>query len=394
MNIALRPSGGRGEYELAGRQGELHVHDLFNLPIFIEILPGVTINAYSRCVLKDGKPRIRLTQQARNAHPSSLIAAAMMLPKPRRERHETHGTDLLRWERFVVQTVRIDVVLRNKNIIVSPLTVRLENGDNVRLDISFPERMARVVRVWTAAATETGALAEAVRAHATAFTSPSSTQAQLANALAVLHAALDKPETDMLPILEAHYHLALASAPSVGDISAEVGDEDFVEEIHIDPADARVKRVRQWRLAAVRGGSAFGFRRKVREAYNSRCMFSGQRLPRTEATATAGVDAAHILPWSRFDLDATKNGLCLNKQCHWAFDEGLFRLSFVQTENAYVVSIPDPVRLAAKSANFDIGSFDALVGVIPLNRLPANRAQWPSRQYLEELNRFLDGQIG
>ena len=62
----------------------------------------------------------------------------------------------------------------------------------------------------------------------------------------------------------------------------------------------------------------------------------------------AGVDAAHILPWSQFDLDATKNGLCLNKQCHWAFDEGLFCLSFDETENAYIVSIPNPVRLAAQ----------------------------------------------
>jgi hypothetical protein len=97
MNIALRPSGGRGEYELAGRQGGLLVHDLFGLAMFIEILPGVDINAYSHCVLKDGKPRIRLTQQqTRNAHPSSLIAAAMVLPKPRRERHETHGKNLLR----------------------------------------------------------------------------------------------------------------------------------------------------------------------------------------------------------------------------------------------------------------------------------------------------------
>ncbi len=63
MNIALRPSGGRGEYELAGRQGELHVYDLFDLPMFIEILPGVAINGYCHCVLKDGKPRIRLTHE-------------------------------------------------------------------------------------------------------------------------------------------------------------------------------------------------------------------------------------------------------------------------------------------------------------------------------------------
>jgi hypothetical protein len=54
MNIALRPSGGRGEYELAGTQGELHPSDVFGLPIFIEILPTVAVNAYSKCLLKDG----------------------------------------------------------------------------------------------------------------------------------------------------------------------------------------------------------------------------------------------------------------------------------------------------------------------------------------------------
>ena len=390
MNIALRPSGGRGEYELAGRQGDLHVDDLFGLPMFIEILPGVAINAYANCVRKDGKPRIRLTQPARNAHPSSLIAAAMMLPKPRRERHETHGANLLRWEQFVVQTVRIDVVPRAGGVLICPLTVRLENADGVRLDISFAERMARVVRVWTAAATPSGAIADAVRAHAGAFTSTTATQAQLAGSLAVIRSALNNPEGDMLPLLESHFGLGALSAPSVGDISAEVGDENFAEEVHVDPAEARVERVRQWRLAAVRGGSATTFRRKVREAYDSRCMFSGQRLPRTDATSTAGVDAAHILPWSRFDLDATKNGLCLNKQSHWAFDEGLFRLSFDDAENIYVVSIPNPVRLAAQAAHFDIESFDAIAGRVPRNRLPANEALWPSKQYLAELNRFLD----
>lgn len=390
MNIALRPSGGRGEYELAGRQGALHVHDLFGLPMFIEILPGVEICAFASCVQRDGKPRIRLAQAARNAHPSSLIAAAMMLPKPRRERHETHGANLLRWEQFVVQTVRIDVVPRTGGVLVCPLTVRLENADGVRLDISFAERMARVVRVWTAAATPAGAIADAVRAHAAAYTSLTASQSQLVGSFAALHSALKKPEGDMLPLLEAHFGLGALNAPSVGDISAEVGDEDFIEEVHVDPAEARVERVRKWRLAAVRGGSASAFRRKVREAYDSRCLFSGQRLPRTEATTTAGVDAAHILPWSRFDLDATKNGLCLSKQCHWAFDEGLFRLSFDNTENAFVVSIPNPVRLAAQAAKFDLASFDAIAGRIPRKHLPTNEALWPSKQYLAELNRFLD----
>jgi len=188
----------------------------------------------------------------------------------------------------------------------------------------------------------------------------------------------------------AHFRLGPATGPPVGDISAKLGDEDFAEEVDKDPTEARVERVRQWRLAATRGGYAATFRRNVREAYNSRCVFSGQRLPITEATSTPGVDAAHILPWSRFDLDATNNGLCLNKQCHWAFDEGLFRLAFDDAQNSYVLSIPDPVRLAAQAAEFDIDSFQANAGVIPMNRLPPDQAQWPSKKYLVELNHFLD----
>ena len=89
-------------------------------------------------------------------------------------------------------------------------------------------------------------------------------------------------------------------------------------------------------------------------------------------------------------LDAAKNGLCLNKQCHWAFDEGLFRLTFDEAEHIYVISIPSPVRLAAANAHFDIASFDAIVGPIPRERLPTNENLWPSSQYLQELNDFLD----
>jgi hypothetical protein len=392
MNIALRPSGGRGEYELAGTQGKLHLNDLFGLPIFIEILPAVAVNSHSKCLFLDGKPRIRLEDpNVRNSHPASIIAGAMMLPKPRRKRQDTHGVNLVRWEQFVVQTVRIDVVRLADRVIVRPVTVRLENADGARLDVSFAERMSRVVRVWTAAATATGRLAEAVRTHAKIFTAVNSTQSELANTTAMLHLALNKPEGDMLPLLEAHFKISTASTPSIGDVSAEITDEDFDEEVSIDPAEARIERVRQWRLSAVRGHSASSFRRKVKEAYDSRCLFSGLKLPRTKATATSGVDAAHILPWSRFDLDGTKNGLCLSKQNHWAFDAGLFRLSFDKTENVYVISIPEPVRAATQKADFNLEPFHALVGPIPRENLPKNEGLWPSPKYLDELNRFLDG---
>ena len=104
---------------------------------------------------------------------------------------------------------------------------------------------------------------DAVRAHAKAFTSVNSTQAELITAFSRLHDALNETEGDMLPLLEAHYGLGTVVAPTIESVSANVGDEDFAEEVHVDPAEARVERVRQWRLAAVRGSSASTFRQKV-----------------------------------------------------------------------------------------------------------------------------------
>lgn len=382
----LRPSGGRGEYELAGRQGTIHVHDLFNLPIKIEISPGVTINSFSQCVLRDGKPRIRLTQQARNAHPSSLIAAAMLLPEPRREKHETHGNTLLSRKNFVVQAIRINVVQRPFEVLICPLIVRLENGDGLQLDISFPQRMARVFHVWTAASAGNDRLSQRVRDHCRAFTSPLSTQSDYTRSYQNLHDALGKPDGDILPLVESHFGINTADAQQI--ISEDV--DALVEDVNISPEEARVERVKRWRMAVVRGSSAALFRRNIQTAYDSRCLFTGQRLPRLDVTSSAGVDAAHILPWSRYDIDSTCNGMCLTKQCHWAFDEGILRLNFDTDENTYVISISPAVMQAAPQSGFDIGYYSNLCGRVPLANLPANRADWPSPQYLNELNAFLD----
>lgn len=393
MNISLRPSGGRGEYELAGRQGDLHVHDLFGLAIWLEILPGVAINAFSHCVLKDGKPRIRLTEKGRNAHPSSLVAAAMMLPKPRRERHETKGTNLLLWEQFVVQTIRVNIAKRANGVLISPVDVRLENGDNARLDINFAQRMARVVKVWAAAAVGNDPVTIAVREHAAAFTSAVSTQTALVSSYSALHDALGKPKGDLLPAVEKHFGiLAVSAATSIEPADAESAEAPLSEDLYLSPVEARIERAKQWRLAVVRGTSAANFRRSVQAAYDSRCLFTGQRLPRLDVTSSAGVDAAHILPWSRYNLDSVGNGLCLNKQCHWAFDEGVLRLQYDESANSYVVSIADVVAKSAPKSGFDLAHFETLCGLVPRKNLPKNTSEWPSKLYLTELNRFLDSE--
>jgi len=141
----------------------------------------------------------------------------------------------------------------------------------------------------------------------------------------------------------------------------------------------------------VRGFAGNKFREDVSDSYDYRCIFSGQRLPRLEITESAGVDSAHILPWSTHDINSVRNGLCLNKQCHWAFDEGVLRLTFDGGSNTYLLEVPRTIRRAAENRSFDLDYFESLAGPIPGSRLPRNESLWPSPTYIEELNRFMAG---
>jgi putative restriction endonuclease len=64
-----------------------------------------------------------------------------------------------------------------------------------------------------------------------------------------------------------------------------------------------------------------GFRKAVVTAYNHRCVLCGVRLVTYEGRTAA--TAAHIIPWSVSHNDDPRNGLCLCRLCHWAFDVGL-----------------------------------------------------------------------
>ena len=68
-----------------------------------------------------------------------------------------------------------------------------------------------------------------------------------------------------------------------------------------------------------------GFRKAVVTTYEHRCATCGIRML-TPQGHTA-VDASHIIPWSESNNDDIRNGLCLCKLCHWAFDELLITIT-------------------------------------------------------------------
>jgi putative restriction endonuclease len=68
-----------------------------------------------------------------------------------------------------------------------------------------------------------------------------------------------------------------------------------------------------------------GFRKAVVSAYEHRCAICGIRILTSQGHTV--VDASHIVPWSEFHNDDIRNGLCLCKLCHWAFDELLLTIT-------------------------------------------------------------------
>lgn len=268
-----------------------------------------------------------------------------------------------------------------------PTDLLLENADHLQAKVAFADRMSRITRIWEAASHQNTPLAhlvtnleKAVLSHNPDFKVIEACAQEISDAL--------KFDGDILPLVEKQLGVVEpqqeslpATQPTQFTHQADFGVEDDTT-----PLDARLERIKQWRQMAVRGSAGQKFRNEVRNVYDFRCIFSGDRLPKTEATESAGVDAAHILPWSTHNINAVSNGICLNKLCHWALDAGAMKLSFDKASSAYIVEIPDNVRTAAKKVAFDLDYFDKLCGKIPSSRLPKNKTHWPHPKYLDELN--------
>jgi hypothetical protein len=287
--------------------------------------------------------------------------------------------------------INVDVSARTpRSVVLRPTEVLVENADDMRQRVDVVDRMSRIFQVWDAASKATGRLAELVLQHKAAVNNAAGNHKAIEAAAKRIFAALPT-NGDALPHVEQALGLPATVTPTrqrtpVGERAlTEITAEDDTR----TPMEARIVRVKQWRQQAVRGHEGNKFRAAVRQSYEARCLFTGLRLPKTDVTETAGVDSAHILPWSTHDINSVRNGVCLNKLCHWGFDEGVVRLSFDKAASAYTVDVPPQMVTAAKKAGFELGYFKALVGPIPASRLPADKSHWPKPEYLEELNKYM-----
>jgi putative restriction endonuclease len=114
------------------------------------------------------------------------------------------------------------------------------------------------------------------------------------------------------------------------------------------------------------------------------------RLPALWERGRSGVDSAHILPDSEFDLNHVANGLCLCKLHHWAFDEGLIEIRH-DPASGYSIAIPDEARTRAAGPPLLLDLMFLLPHIGPITdiRLPWDPAQRPNPECLRRLHELL-----
>lgn len=380
MRIALRPSGGRGDYELAGSYNRLHASDLLEKRFFFQLTPGITVDGRSAAHRLAGKPRIR-PEEGRHAY--ILLSSLLLLPPPRRELEKTpNALPRLRAATYTIAGIDVDVLEdKPRTVTFSPTTIWARTRGGL-LKVDYAERMAVIAAIWAAADSKRNELASMVKEHRASAVSGD--HDRILNSAKAIQKHF-RTDEDIVHSILREFDLPDAESAAYSGISdSTVGFES--EDDTSSPEDSRRERATKWRKQADRGPGARDFSLKVRDAYDYRCLFSGERFPKLPHFDSAGVDGAHILPWSTHQLNSVPNGICLCKLCHWAFDNGLLRLDFDAGQKEYLLSIPRNIEKAAVDAEFDLPRFRPNLGRIERSRLPTNPSLWPSPRHIQEYN--------
>jgi HNH endonuclease len=385
MRIALRTSGGRGEYEIAGSHCGTSVSDVIDHEILLQMLPNNIIRSNNWVRRSQGKPRIRLKDSTKDSHIYLIISNILLMPKPKRELGITPiGKLQLTENNYCVTSIQFDLVnIGSSSLVIQPSDLILSNSEFDLARIDILERMRILLDIWAKASTRQDELSTLLLQHRDGVLSGDLVALQ---ALSKKIRAMFGIEDPLREILR-NYSLLDEYTYWLGIHRNDV-EASIIEENTIPIQETTKEHVRQWRLQASRGSQGAKFSREVKMAYQNRCLFTGYHLPKSSICNTSGVDSAHILPWAAYGINEIQNGICLSKLCHWAFDNGILVLRYIKERSYYELSVSAGALDAERNGMISLEAFKSLQGVIPNERLPENRSEWPSSNYLEEYNNF------
>lgn len=327
-----------------------------------------------------GKPRLRsmLTPPIQIGR---IVAPMLLLPDPARTFKTTPTTaPIIRAKDYSITEIGFGVDSEFSEIpeLVTfvPSFVAVENQGH-RDDIGVSGRWGRIEAVYAQAQLLPDGIAAVVQSHQEFIASGevvtrrlTTVVANIMNDLATMTDSAYQAGLDPLPALERLLGINPPAGPTLPSPD-ELGEDT--------PPTVTARSAHQYRLAKSRGASARKFSAEVRAAYRNRCAFCGAQLGGIQGIRS-GIDAAHILAWSKHDLDVVPNGIALCKLHHWAFDSGL--LAIRKEGDGYYLRFTALADLLDEDSSARI----ALEGTrIPDEWLPVNRKLHPSVDYLSRL---------
>lgn len=380
-----QPSGGRGEYELVGAADNGVTASELAGSTFVWDTPFGQKDTHVRLTNQGGKRRLRI-QNAAAPHIHRQGAALAMLPYPIRDEDRVSDAQPILLEERYILDIGVHLVSHVEGVsVVSPTTYTARSGpaddEAHRIELDAADRFARIQAIWSEMAELPEPVRLAVEAHRAHLelddvigVGAENVVKAIISSLSQVNAPLYVPGGDPLPALE---------------ILAGIRDEVDLPTPPEAPADSPEIRRRlesEYRQIKSRGASGRQFKLDVQAAYGYVCAFCGFRALDIPGLARSGVDAAHILPWGKFDLDVVTNGIQLCKLDHWAFDAHVLLLR--HDDGEYGVELnPDFAALITDQATLDV--LQRAVGPIADDRLPAIALR-PNPDYIKTLYEGLD----
>lgn len=385
LQISRRTSGGRGEYEISGTLPTgLRSAQLEDYLLSLSLPNNFLVHTRVRVVKQGGKLRLRMTNV--DIQIQKQIAAVFMMPDPARQTVALGaGEPVLQEGAYAIEHIEIDtaVLVPPENAVLTVNRIITLNRSHFAHEIDLRDRAKMLEEVWQRRNEFPDEISSRLVQHESIVKG-----GEVDYATQKIVAELQRLVSERSADLGIVYSLR-------GDVLVKLAESLryqipkpllIVEEVDPEDLDLKRRTVKEWkRWANARGPASAKFKQEVRNAYTSTCFICGAHYPKTPYNSTPGIDAAHIMPWNEYELDEVFNGLCLCKLHHWAFDEAIIMVRY--DAGSYISEMPEDAstQIEEFDAEFSLNLLRQDLGVIPSERLPTQKQQWPHPELLAML---------
>lgn len=385
LRISRRTSGGRGEYEISGVLADgLRSADLENYLLSFEFPNDILIHSRVRVVKQGGKLRLRMADV--DIQVQKQLATVFMMPDPARQTLALGaGEPVLQEGAYAIEHIEVAraAVIPPENVVLAVNKVIALNRSHQAHEIDLRDRAMLLEEVWNRRDEFPDEIATRLQQHE-AIVRGGQVDYATQRIVTEIQRIVSERSADLGIVYTARGDVLVKLAES---LNYQVPKPLLIVD-EVDPEDIDLKKrtVKDWkRWANARGPASAKFKQEVRKAYSSTCFICGAHFPKTTYNSTPGIDAAHIMPWNEYELDEVFNGLSLCKLHHWAFDEAIIMIRY--EDGRYISEMPEEAssEIEESDTEFSLDLLRKVLGIIPVARLPKERAQWPHPHLLETL---------